>query len=181
MDAFEEVVSQILWRDGYWVQNSFKVELTKEEKVAIGRPSSPRWELDVVGYSGRRNELLVVECKSYLDSPGVEFRGFNGADKRLASRYKLFNDSNLWSVVRNRLCQQLFDAGKIRAEPKVMLALVCGKIIREKDRDLLQQHFEKNGWLLWDDRWLKQKLQDMAQGGYENSQVAVVAKLLGRA
>jgi len=32
MDAFESVVSEILWRDGYWVQNAVKVELTKEEK-----------------------------------------------------------------------------------------------------------------------------------------------------
>ena len=39
MDAFETVVSEILWRDGYWVQNSLKVDLTKEEKLAIGRPS----------------------------------------------------------------------------------------------------------------------------------------------
>jgi len=37
--------------DGYWVRTSVKVDLTKEEKVQIGRPSSPRWELDIVGYS----------------------------------------------------------------------------------------------------------------------------------
>jgi len=37
----------------------------------IGRPSSPRWELDIVAYSGRDNLLLVVECKSRLDSQGV--------------------------------------------------------------------------------------------------------------
>ena len=30
-----------------------KVELTKEEKRLIGRHSSPRWELDIVGYSAR--------------------------------------------------------------------------------------------------------------------------------
>jgi hypothetical protein len=42
MDAFEGVVSEILWREGYWVQSSLKVDLTKEEKVAIGRPTAPR-------------------------------------------------------------------------------------------------------------------------------------------
>ena len=33
MDAFEQVVSEILWMDGYWVRTSVKVDLTKEEKV----------------------------------------------------------------------------------------------------------------------------------------------------
>lgn len=70
MDAFEQLVSEILWMEGYWVRASLKVELTKEEKKAIGRPSSPRWELDIVAYSGRDNLLRVVECKSYLDSRG---------------------------------------------------------------------------------------------------------------
>ncbi len=42
MDAFEHLVSEILWAQGYWVRTSVKVALTKEEKVAIGRPSSPR-------------------------------------------------------------------------------------------------------------------------------------------
>jgi len=50
MDAFEHVIATILERDGFWVRTTFKVELTKEDKVAIGRPSSPRWELDVIGY-----------------------------------------------------------------------------------------------------------------------------------
>lgn len=180
MDAFESVVSEILWRDGYWVQTSFKVELTKDEKIAIDRPSSPRWELDVVGFSGRRNEVLVVECKSYLDSPGVAFRAFDGSDKSFAGRFKLFNDPRLRDVVFNRLKDQLFDAGLVSKNPSVRLALVCGKIVRERDRDLLREHFERNGWLLWDDAWLKERLRTMSQGGYENSPVAVVSKLLLR-
>jgi len=68
MDSFEQVVATILGRNGYWVRTSVKVALTPDEKREIGRPSAPRWELDVVAYSGSRNELLVVECKSYLDS-----------------------------------------------------------------------------------------------------------------
>ena len=39
MDAFESVVGEILHRDGYWIQPSVKVGLTKEEKRQIGRPS----------------------------------------------------------------------------------------------------------------------------------------------
>ena len=57
-------------------------------------------ELDIVAYSGRRNELLVVECKSYLDSFGVQIRAFDGTDEILAKRFKLFNDETLRDVVR---------------------------------------------------------------------------------
>ena len=74
MDAFEQLVSEILWIEGHWVRTSVKVELTKEEKKIICRPSSPRWELDIVAYCGRDNVLRVVECKSYIDSRGVALR-----------------------------------------------------------------------------------------------------------
>jgi hypothetical protein len=72
MDAFEQLVSEILWMGGDWVRTSVKVELTKEEKRLIGRRSSPRWEFDIVAYNGRDNLLRVVECKSYIDSIGVD-------------------------------------------------------------------------------------------------------------
>jgi hypothetical protein len=45
MDSFEQVVSEILWMEGHWVRTSVKIDLTKDDKVQIGRPSSPRWEL----------------------------------------------------------------------------------------------------------------------------------------
>ena len=111
MDAFEQVVSEILWLEGNWVRQSVKVELTKEEKRAIGRPSSPRWELDIVAYRGRDNLLRVVECKSYLDSRGVALRAFDGKDDAAAQRFKLFADEGLRNVVFNRLAQQLVDSG----------------------------------------------------------------------
>jgi hypothetical protein len=36
MDPFEQLVSEILWMEGYWVRTSVKVELTKEERREIG-------------------------------------------------------------------------------------------------------------------------------------------------
>lgn len=66
MDAFEQVVSEILWMEGYWVRTSVKVLLTKEEKQQIGRRTAPRWELDIVAYSGRDNLLQVVELMTPL-------------------------------------------------------------------------------------------------------------------
>lgn len=91
MDSFETVVATILERDGFWVRTSFKVKLSKVEKREIKRPSSPRWELDVVGYRAGDNLLRVVECKSYLDSGGVNISAFDPTS-RFSGRFKLFNE-----------------------------------------------------------------------------------------
>jgi hypothetical protein len=37
VDAFGQVVSEVLWLEGYWVRICVKVELTKKEKRAIYR------------------------------------------------------------------------------------------------------------------------------------------------
>jgi hypothetical protein len=180
MDSFESVVATILERDGYWVKSTFKVNLTKEEKRKIGRPSSPRWELDLVAYKGSKNQILVVECKSYLDSPGVRITGFDKSDPKGAQRYKLFNDAVLRKIVFKRLVAQLQASGSCSPSPTVVLALAAGKIASDNDRIKLQQHFRKNGWILFDDSWLKKSLSTISEDGYENAIAAVVAKLLLR-
>ena len=82
MDAFESVISMLLRREGYWTISNFKVELTKDEKQQIGRHTTPRWELDLIADNGLTNKVLVVECKSFLDSTGVTFRdGLNNPPK----------------------------------------------------------------------------------------------------
>src|SRR4026208_1937389 len=111
MDAFESVVAALLERKGYWTRTSVKVNLTQEEKREIKRPSSPRWEIDVVAYKASTNSLLVVECKSYLNSYGVKFAAFDGGSGVDASRFKLFNDKVLRKVVFNRLSMELVESG----------------------------------------------------------------------
>lgn len=180
MDAFEQVVSEILWMDGYWVRTSIKVDLTKAEKVSIGRPSSPRWELDIVGYRGRDNTLLVVGCKSYLDSRGVALRAFDGSDSKFAERFKLFSGDNLRNVVFGRLCKQLVECGACAPDATVKLCLACGRIATTADREGLHEHFAEKGWDLWDEPWLREKLEIMSKRGYENQVSAVVSKLLLR-
>jgi len=180
MDAFEQVVSEILWMDGYWVRTSVKVDLTKEEKVSIGRPSSPRWELDIVGYSGRDNLLRVVECKSYMDSRGVALRAFDASDAKFAERFKIFHDDNLREVVFGRLRKQLGERRACAPDATVKLCLACGRIATAADREGLHRYFAEKGWDLWDEPWLREKLEQMSKGGYENQVSAVVSKLLLR-
>lgn len=180
MDAFEQVASEILWMDGYWVRTCVKVELTKEEKLLIGRPSSPRWELDIVGYSGRDNLLRVVERKSYLDSRGVALRAFDGRDAKFAECFKLFGDEYLRNVVFGRLRQQFATSGACAPDAKVALCLACGRIATEADREGLKKHFAGKAWELWDEARLEQRLRAISERAYENQVSAVVAKLLLR-
>lgn len=178
MDSFEQVVAEILWNEGFWVRTSVKVELTKEEKKKIGKPSSPRWEIDVVAYKAKSNLLRIVECKSYLDSVGVQAAGFGPKSKKSA-RYKLFNDKLLLSVISNRLSLQLTEKGFCRSNPKIQLCLACGKI-KKGDRPKLGKIFGSKNWELWDEEWFREKLNSMANNGYENQISSVVAKLLLR-
>lgn len=178
MDAFEAVISAVLQRQGFWTLTSAKVELTKEEKREIGRHSSPRWELDVIAYRGSDNCVRVVECKSYLDSPGVDCGAFSGRNKKAQERYKLFFDDTLRAVVLRRLESQLVDGEFCRKKPKIQLCLAAGKI--KGDEKWLESHFNANGWLLLGPAYIKSELSKLRDAGYENSVAAVVTKLLLR-
>lgn len=179
MDAFESIVATILRCEGWWVRNSFRVSLTKPEKRKAGRPTMSGYELDIVAYKGRSNELLVVECKSYLDSPGVRFGAFDGTH-RSAKRYKLFNERRLWNIVARALCRRLCQNESCGANPKVRLCLVAGRIVTESDRAQLTKHFERRGWHLFDDRWVAEKLRRLSQQPYTNNESVIAAKILGR-
>lgn len=122
MNAFESMVAMLLRREGYWTSTGIKVELTKAEKRRIGPPTSPRWELDIVAYKGATNELLVVECKSFLDSAGVVFVDGKFKPERT---YKLFTDKTLRRVVLNRLARQLVRIHACRRSPTVVLCLAA--------------------------------------------------------
>lgn len=178
MDAFETVVASILQRQGYWTLTSVKVELTKKEKRQIGRHSTPQWELDVVAYRGSENEILVVECKSFLDSPGVQRKAFDGSNKKAEKRYKLFRDNTLRKVVFQRLKRQLISAGFCAPNPTMRLCLAAGKV--RGDEQWLETHFKKKGWLLFGPETIRSELRKLRDAGYENNVAAVVAKMLLR-
>ena len=180
MDAFENLVSELLWQEGYWVRTSFKVNLTKEEKRDIGRPTTPRWELDIVAYSAKCNVLRVIECKSYLDSRGVQASEVISPKSPGKSRYKLFTDEKLRETVFNRLALEMEILGACARKPKVTLGLACGKIASAKDHGELKAHFEQKGWELFDPDWLKEKMKQLSEASYENQISSVVAKLLLR-
>jgi hypothetical protein len=178
MDAFEQLAADIFWNEGYWVRTGVKVELTREEKVRIGRHSSPRWEIDLIAYRATSNELLALECKSYLDSGGVHAAHFLPGSK-YAHRYKLFHDPVLRETVLERLRLQCVELGLCPADVSVRLGLIHGHVTSH-NAPLLARIFDNEGWLLFGPDWLKAHLGRMSDGGYENSTAAIVAKILLR-
>ncbi|MEG3153306.1 hypothetical protein [Sphingomonas sp. RB1R13] len=178
MDAFEQLAADIFWNEGYWVRTSVKVELTRDEKIKIGKHSTPRWEIDLIAYRATTNELLALECKSYLDSGGVHAAHFTPGHK-LAGRYKLFNNALLRNTVLERLGLQSVERGLCLSNVTVKLGLIYGHATKG-NAAALKLKFEEAGWALYDADWLFGHLQQMAAGSYENSTAAVVAKMLLR-
>ena len=178
MNAFEQLAADIFWNEGYWVRTSVKVELTRDEKIRIGKHSSPRWEIDLIAYRATTNELLALECKSYLDSGGVHAAHFEPGAK-YAHRYKLFHDGLLRDTVLERLRLQSVERGLCPSNVTVKLGLIYGHATKG-NAAALKLKFEEAGWALYDADWLFGHLQQMAAGSYENSTAAVVAKMLLR-
>jgi hypothetical protein len=174
MDAFESVVAMLLRQNGYWTIPNFKIELAPEEKKAISRKSSPRWEIDIVAYKGAENKILAVECKSYLDSRGVVFKD---GSLQPTSRYKLFSEPRLREVVLNRLSDQLFKSNFCPKTPVVQLALATGKIAKTTDMKALKACFDNNKWILFDVDWIQSELRALEKSRYENDIAFVAAKL----
>jgi hypothetical protein len=72
------------------------------------------------------------------------------------------------------------ESGACQPSAEIRLSLACGKLRNERDREALRAHFKKNDWDLWDEPWLRERLERMAKQGCENQVSAVVAKLLLR-
>lgn len=162
----------------YWVTQSYRVALTREEKSAVGKPSLPRLELDVLAYKPSDNEVLVVECKSYLYSQGVKYSDVVAKAAQKASRYKLFVDAHLRQTVFSRLKEQLYKQGMCNERTKLQLCLAVGKFYSQ-DESRLVGHFKQQGWRIFTPDWLCDQLLHAADEGYENDSACVVSRLLG--
>lgn len=178
MDAFEGLAADIFWAEGYWVRTGVKVDLTRDDKIRIGRHSSPRWEIDLVAFHAPSNEILALECKSYLDSGGVHAAHFEEGS-RYAKRYKLFHDAVLRQTVLDRLRNQMIDCGLCAANASVRLGLVHAHATSH-NAALLRDIFASQDWLLFGPDWIREQLARISRGSYENSTAAVVAKILIR-
>lgn len=140
----------------------------------------PRPEIDILAYQASDNRILWVECKSYLDSRGVKAEHIIFQDDSGKGRYKVFTWPKYRKVVTGELIIQVVNEKLTRPEPIINYCLITGKIATDNNRELLHQYFSKNGWLLYDEYWVKNKIESLAKKGYENDVAIIVAKLFSR-
>lgn len=177
MDNFETIVKTLLEAESYWVRQSFKVNLTKEEKQRIGKPSMPRPEIDLLAYKPAENHLIAIETKSYFDSMGVKVEDLRRQYEVPEGRYKLFTCSNHREIVLERLRLDLIDCGMTSAATTLQLGMVAGNVYQKRSNEL-RAHFSDRGWFYWGPEDVAAKVHQLAKMGYENDPAIITAKIL---
>ena len=179
MDAFEEIVGKLLMEENYWVRHSVKINLTKEEKIKISKPTATRPEIDLVAFNLITDTLYLIETKSYLDSSGVKLKDINQVQEVQSGRYKLLTSHNYRDVLSNRLQEDWKEKGLIKATTKISYGLVAGKVHQGKEEEMIQ-FFKGKQWFFWGPSKVKTSLKQLVNKGYENSAITVISKLLIR-
>jgi hypothetical protein len=179
VDHFEAVVHTLLESEGYWVRSSYRVALSKEQKRETGKASIPRPEIDLLALHVKRNEVLLLEVKSYLDSPGVKLADLSKEHDTAEGRYKLFTSKKYRSIVIGCLQQQLLDAGAINEATTLKLGLAAGKVYQGRS-EALRAHLEAVGCFFWLPQDIRSKVAALADGPYENNATTITAKVLLR-
>jgi len=179
MDHFEAVIHTLLESEGYWVRSSYRVALSKEQKRDTGKPSIPRPEIDLLALHVKRNEVLALEVKSYLDSPGVKLAELSKVHDTAEGRYKLFTSKKYRSIVLGCLQQQLLKAGAINEQTTIRLGLAAGKVYQGQS-DALRAHLAAADCFFWSPEEIRTRVKALADGPYENNATTITAKVLLR-
>lgn len=178
MDAFEYIVATILQEEGNWIRTNFKIRLEKAEKAALGKPSLPRPDIDILAYRPGEGTVSWVECKSLLDSPGLKFSEFKLSGIDSTARFAVFGNRLYRKIVSRRLILQLEADGLLRGHPRIQYCLAAGHIASDADRRKFHSYFARRGWLLLDEDWIRSRLWRLSGAAYQNEIVTMTAKLV---
>ena len=179
MDYFEGLIKTLLEHEGYWIRQSFKVNLTKQEKRDIGKHSIPRPEVDILAYKPEQNQVIAFEAKSYLDSPGVKLAELTQNHEIPEGRYKLFTCGNYRNIVFSRMKQDLIELGMGTAKTRITLGLAAGNVYQSKSEEI-RSLFISKGWTFLSPENIREKVTDLAAKGYENEPSIITTKILIR-
>jgi hypothetical protein len=169
IDQFQATVAKLLETQGYWIRKSFKVNVTREEKGQIGKQSLPKPEIDLLALHFGRNELLVLEAKSYADSPGAKLAQLQEEHDVPAGRFKLFTSQRYREIVLSRLLQDLIAAGMANAETKIRLGLAAGKV-NQGQSEAIRELITSKGWLFWSPDDIKHAVTAQQERGPNSAQ-----------
>ena len=179
MYYFEGIIKTLLEHEGYWVRQSFKVNLTKQEKRDIGKHSIPRPEVDILAFKPTENQIIAFEAKSYFDSPGVKLADLQKNYEIPEGPYKLFTCDNYRNIVFSRMKQDLIDLGMGTAETKITLGLAAGNVYQSKSEEI-RALFSSKGWAFLSPEDIRKKVTDLAAKGYEDEPSIITTKILMR-
>jgi hypothetical protein len=179
MDYFEGIIKTLLEHEGYWVRQSYKINLTKQEKRDVGKPSIPRPEVDLLAFKPQEKQIIVYEAKSYLDSPGVKLAELQKDHPIPEGKYKLFTCENYRNIVFARLREDLINSGMCSADTKIILGLAAGKVYQSKSEEI-RNLFDDKGWVFLSPENIRDKVTELASEGYENEPCIITAKIIMR-
>lgn len=115
-------------------------------------------EVDMLGFKFSKNEILVLEAKSYLDSAGIRLEKLQEEHEIPKGKYKLFTSKTYRAVVLNRLKQDLIKVGMADSKTKITLGLAAGKVYK-KQSDSIRKYMESNNWFFWSPEDIKKKVE----------------------
>jgi hypothetical protein len=179
MDHFEGLMCTLLEAEGYWLRRSFKVNVTKEEKRDIGKHSIPRPEIDILALHFEKNEVIALEVKSFLDSPGLALKHLQLEHEIPEGKYKLFTSKNYRSIVLKRLRHDLIERGMANDQTVINLGLAVGKVYQNNIKPI-DDFMTENEFFFWSPLDIKKKVTALADRAYENDPAILVAKVLLR-
>ncbi len=181
MDHFENIAKTLLERDGYWVFQSFKVQLSPEQKRRIDNSkwSIPRPEIDLLALNVPKSTVIAFEVKSFFDSAGVALADLAADHAVPTGRYKLFTCKRYRDIVFEQLREDLLRLGMITPAFQIRLGLIAGNG-RKGDIDKLREHFIQRQWEFWTPEDVKLRVQKFSSEGYSNDPAVITAKILQR-
>lgn len=179
MDYFESICKMLLEDHGYWVKQSYKVDLSKEEKKQLGKPSLPRPEIDLLALNVKKNELLIIEVKSYFDSKGVRLKDLQNIQSYPQGKFNLFTCEPYRKIIEARVKKKLFDDGLIPEDISIKLGLIFGKVVAS-DGEKIKKLCNERGWFYWAPDEIRNKVEGLVSKGYENEPCIITTKILRR-
>ena len=179
MEYFEQIVAKLIEKEGKWVKQNVKVDITKEEKKIIGKPSIPRPDIDIVAYNFLTNILEIWEVKSYLDSKGVKYKDLKQEYDIIEGNYKILTSRKYREIITNRLKIDWIKVGLIKEEPRIIYGLAVGKI-NSQDEENIKKYFQNKGWLLKLPKDIYNGIKLLEKEAYENDPFIIASKIIFR-
>ena len=177
MDYFESICKTLLEKEGYWVKQSYKIELTREDKIQLNSPSLPRLEIDLIAFNYEKNELLFLEVKSFFDSAGVMLRDLQETHLYPKGRYKLVTCQKYREIVERQIKKELSDVGLVPKNIQTKFGLIFGNV-RTKDASGIEDFCTEKEWFYWSPKNVQEKVLNLASNKYENDPCVITAKIL---